>query len=102
MERTTVDAILPNLDELLDLKGITVDDIIKMEDSLLINGFEDAVTVTLSRGDGLLTVTDGAVRLKAAQNMNLKNIPVRIRVADDGKCSAPRDVFRQCRGGLLS
>lgn len=83
MNREIIDEILPGLDELLDLKGVTVEDIIKMEDSLLINGFEDAIEITLSRGDGLLTVTDGAVRLKAAQNMALKNMPVRIRIADD-------------------
>lgn len=52
-------------------------------DDIAARGFEEAGTITISRADGSIHVTDGLKRIMAANSKDIRHVPMRLRVVDD-------------------
>lgn len=55
----------------------------KLTQSILDEGFLNPITITVSRGDGTIWVSDGAKRIKAAEDGGITHVPAIIKVTDE-------------------
>ena len=73
-----------------DVAQFPLEDLGGLTDDILENGFKEPITLTVSRADETIHVTDGVKRLAAAEAADLKRVPVRVRVVDDAAAEVRR------------
>lgn len=68
------------VDDEARLAAGAVDD---LGDNILAKGFEEYISITISRGDGVVFVDDGFKRILAAEKAGISHVPTRLRIVDD-------------------
>lgn len=73
--------VLENLLDVEDIRKIDVHEVDNLRHSISERGFDEAIEISVSRGDRTAWVSDGAKRLLAADEVS--HVPVRIRITDE-------------------